>query len=237
MHLGTRVAMTLILFCGATMARGQTPTRGARMRVAPDSSKQRFRWPHFGVALGPGISWQHPTNESSENEISLGFVGGLFRGSQPAPAKAGLIPAFKVFLLPRKTAVVDTLTPATTILGSLKIRPVLVGLGWAQPIAPKLSAALTGTAGYSFNSLGASNHAKHSPRLVVPASPSAIGNSVSWETGLRFWYNVRPTVTVITGVSFLHTRPHVTFADGSGREWNADQLGAVSGVAFTIFRW
>jgi hypothetical protein len=49
------------------------------------------------------------------------------------------------------------------------------------------------------------------------------------------WENARPGVD-ITGISYLHIRPRLTFADGSSRVWNADRLRAELGIAFTVFQ-
>jgi hypothetical protein len=228
------LAVALAALAGVTMT---AAALRAQTTSTQDTSSTRFPWLRFGLALGPGVDWQHAIDGSSAHETTFALVGGLFRGSQFGPgAKAGLIPAFKFYLRPRKTAAVDMLGPTPTILETLKLRPVMLGLGWSQPLTTTLSARISGLAGRSFNSLGAADQAGRSPHFAVPASPSAISDSFAWEMSGRLWYTMHPKVAFITGIALLHTRPNLTFADGSIRTWNADQIKADAGIAFTIFR-
>lgn len=233
------VALTGALTFAAPSARAQAPTSSDTVVAAPADTTHHHRWwpTDFGFAIGPGIGWQRYADQVSGRETALTAVGGFFRGSKLGPeSKAGFVPTFKVTLFPTKVAAISA-DPSATVLGTIRLRPMMVGLGWFHPIGRAFSLRLTGLGGWSFNGLGAAEDANHQPELQVSSAPTAVGSDVTWETSGKIWYNSSPSVAFITGVSFVHARPELTLADGSLREWNADHVRVDAGVAFTVFRW
>ena len=239
-HMLVRIVLASVisLSCVASTVRAQTPARADTIGGSADSTHHRRWFPgDYGLAIGPGIGWQRYADQVSGGETALTAVGGLFRGSKLGPeSKGGFVPAFKVTLFPTKVAVVAT-DPAATGLGTIRLRPMMVGLGWFHPIGRTVSVRLTGLGGWSFNGLGAAEDSKRRPELRVSAAPTAVGSNVTWETSGKLWFNTSPGVSFITGVSFIHARPELTLADGSVRDWNADHARLDAGVAFTVFRW
>ena len=205
--------------------------------VADTTHHHRWLTGDFGLAIGPGIGWQRYADQVSGRETAFTVVGGFFRGSKLGPeSKAGFVPTFKVTLFPTKVAAVGA-DPAATVLGTIRLRPMMVGLGWFHPIGRAVSVRLNGLGGWSFNGLGAAEEAGHRPELQVSSAPTAVGSNITWETSGKVWFNTSPNVAFITGLSFIHARPELTFANGSARHWNADHFRVDAGVAYTVFRW
>jgi hypothetical protein len=235
----TCIALASAITLASAAAYAQTPTApDTAVAPAADTTHHRHWWPSdFGLAVGPGIGWQRYADQVSGRETALTAVGGFYRGSKLGPeSKAGFVPTFKVTLYPTKVAAVAA-DPSATVLGTIRLRPMMVGLGWFHPIGRAVSLRLTGLGGWSFNGLGAPEDPKRRPELQVSSAPTAVGSNVAWETSGKLWFNTSPNVAFITGVSFIHARPELTLADGSTRGWNADHVRVDAGVAFTVYRW
>ncbi len=70
----------------------------------------------------------------------------------------------------------------------------------------------------------------------MPGSVVSVGNSFATELSSRVWFDVTDRVSLMAGLSFLHTRPELTLSDGTRRPWSADQLRLQTGIAFTILK-
>jgi hypothetical protein len=112
----------------------------------------------------------------------------------------------------------------------------MVGVGWVQPIAPRLSAVLSGLAGYSFNRYDKADTSTNTLHLVVPAAVDRISDSSALEVSGRLWFDVHPRLYLMGGASLLRTRPTLTLVNGSQEVWKADQIRLETGVAILIFR-
>lgn len=243
MHVSTviaRVSLAGVIALGSVNAHAQALTAPTESSTPVADTARHHSWlpTDFGFALGPGIGWQRYADEVSGRNTFLTAVGGFFRGAKVGPESAGgFVPAFKVTLFPNKVAAVAAADPSATVLGTIKRRPVMVGLGWFHPIGKTVAVRLTGLGGWSFNGLGSAEDGKDKPQLKVASSPTAVGSNATGEVSGTLWFNSSPDVSFITGVSFVHARPRLTFANGSTRDWNADHIRLDAGVAFTLFRW
>ena len=231
--LRLRISLACVFALAPSLACAQAP-------ASPDTAHHRHsRWlpADIGFAIGPGIGWQKYADQVSGQETAFTPVGGLFRGSKLGPeSKSGFVPTFKVTLFPTKVAAVSTDANAT-VLGTIRLRPMMVGLGWFHPIGRSVSARLTALGGWSFNGLSGPEDPKRRPELQVSSAPTAVGSNLTWETSGKLWFNTSPSVAFITGVSLVHARPELTLTDGTRRDWNADHIRLDAGVAFTVFHW
>jgi hypothetical protein len=112
----------------------------------------------------------------------------------------------------------------------------MAGLGWVQPIAPRLSLVASGVAGYSFNRVDQAKTPARASRLVLSEPVDRIDNSFAWELAGRLWYDVHPRIYLMAGASFLRTRPTLTLASGSERSWKADHFRIEMGVAVLVLK-
>jgi hypothetical protein len=146
--------------------------------------------------------------------------------------RGGFIPAFSFGS--RSSVTVDAQGADGVAIGTARVRPVMGGVGWTRPLAPRLSLQVIGLAGYSFNGLG--DRDADAPRLGLPGAVSIVEDSFAWEASSRLWYDLHPKVGVMAGIAFFHTRPDLVFADGSRQSWNADRVTLEVGVAYTVFQ-
>src|SRR5438876_1777143 len=104
-----RTVLLVALLANVSSATIAARCAGSQTATTQDTSTtKRLAWLRFGVALGPGVTWRHLADGSAASPTSLGLVGGVFRGATYGPGqRAGLIPAFKLYLSPMKTAAVD----------------------------------------------------------------------------------------------------------------------------------
>jgi hypothetical protein len=231
----SRVALCCAVGLASATVHAQAPSATDTTTAADTGHHHHWLPNDFGFAIGPGIGWQRYADQVSGQETSFSPVGGFFRGSKVGPeSKSGFVPTFKVTIFPTRIAAVGTDANAT-VLGTIKLRPMMVGIGWFHPIGRAVSARLTALGGWSFNGLGDVEDPKRGPRLQVSSAPTAVGSNTTWETSGKLWFNTSPGVAFITGVSFIHARPELTLVDGSRRDWNADHVRLDAGVAFTVF--
>lgn len=214
--------------------RDSTPRDSTRR----DSSSFIRRWlnfDHIGVALGPSLAVDR-TGWTSRDELRPGIAGGFFRGAGfGGRGRTGLLPAFKFDIFPRRVSVVDTDSGSGTAIGTIRMRSLMAGLGWSQPIGQTISAVVTATVGETFNSLSSGTTNTHAAPLDVTTAPASIGDAMAWEVSGRVWHRLRPGTVILMGISYYRTRPELTFADGTQRASNFDTMRADVGVAFTIW--
>lgn len=229
----------MIVFASALAAQ-QPPQRDSTPNDSThrDSLSRLRRWlnfDHVGVALGPSVSVSR-LGWASHDEVNPGIAGGFFRGAGfGGHGRAGLVPAFKLDIFPRRVSIVDTTTGSGNALGTFRMRSLMAGLGWSQPVGQTLSAVITGVVGETFNSFASSTSSAHGTPFDVVTSPSAIANSMAWEVSGHVWHRLRPSTVLLMGVSYYRTRPQLTFADGTQRTSNFDAVHADVGVAFTVY--
>jgi hypothetical protein len=222
------LALVLAIVVPARSVRAQEPENPNASGAA--STRHRW-WPPFDLAIGPGIKWQMPLDEAASNDTIIDLI------MRPSPrTRAGIIPQGRMNVRPWTTAAVSGDEAGAQEFGRLRLRPFMAGLGWVQPIAPRLSAVAAGVAGYSFNSVDKGETPSGGPRLVLPDAIDRIDNSFVWEVSGRLWYDVHPRIYLMGGVSFLRTRPTLTFVSGSQASWKADYLRMETGVAFLVLR-
>lgn len=198
--------------------------------------KRWLNFDHFGVALGPSLTIRR-LGWASRDELAPGIAGGFFRGAGLASrGRAGLVPAFKFDIFPKRVSIVDTAGGSANALGTIRTRSAMVGLGWSQPLGQTLSAVITGVAGEAFNSFGPGTTKTRDAPLDVATSPASAGDGMAWEVSGRVWHRLRTNTVILTGISYYRARPQLTFADGTRRRSNFDAVRADVGVAFTIYR-
>jgi Carboxypeptidase regulatory-like domain len=134
-----------------------------------------------------------------------------------------------------ETGAVKTLGAAIE-LGVVRMKPSMVGLMWQQPLAPGLSADIQFVAGYSFNSVAKPERSAAHAQVTVSQAVTDIGNSLTWETRLAVWREAGPRLGLMVAARYLHTRPQLTFADGTQRVWLADRVTLEAGLAVTIIK-
>lgn len=233
-----------MLVLGRAVPAQQSPQSPQRDSTASDSTARASssvvsRWlhlDHFGVALGPSVNVRRP-GWTGRDEVSPGIAGGFFRGAGIGRrGRPGLIPALKFDIFPKRVSVVDTANGSANALSTIKMRSLMGGLGWSQPVGQSASVVITGVAGRAFNGVAAATGKPRGTPFDVASSPAAIQNSLGWEVSGRLWHRLRPATVILAGVSYYRTRPRLTFADGTQRESNFDNVRADVGIAFTLYR-
>ena len=188
-------------------------------------------WPPMDLAVGVGFKSQFPLEQTASNSTIVEVIG------RPSPrAKVGIIPQGRMGMPARTTAVVSGNGAGAQGFGELRLRPVMAGLGWVQPIGPRLSLVTSGVAGYSFNSVDQAKTPARASRLVLSEPVDRIDNSFAWELAGRLWYDVHPRIYLMAGASFLRTRPTLTLASGSQQSWKADHFRIEMGVAILVLK-
>jgi hypothetical protein len=208
----------------------QEPETADTARTTADDTGHRW-WPPFDLAVGAGFKWQFPLEQAASNSTIVEVIG------RPSPrAKAGIIPQGRMGMPARATAAVSGNEAGAEDFGTLRLRPLMAGLGWVQPLAPRVSLVASGVAGYSFNSVDKAGTTTRGSRLVLSEAVDRIDNSFAWELAGRLWYDVRPRIYLMGGASFLRTRPTLTFVSGAQQAWKADHIRIETGVAFLVLR-
>jgi hypothetical protein len=230
----TALRATLVLLLLAIALVGRAGAQDADADSDKKDSSAPRKWPPFGIALGAGVREIVPTGDSTTGYATLTPIVRFI----PRNYRQGLVPAFRVGLGKQRTTLVESIGggQTQTQVGSLYVRPLTAGLGWAQPVANRLSMVFSGSAGYSWNGFDSTDNGRGHPQLLIPASVVAIDNSFAWELSGRAWFDLNRRVSLVGGVSFLSTHPELTMADGSRRQWNANQIRIEGGIAFTVLQ-
>lgn len=172
------LALVLAIVVPARHIRAQEPENSEASGVG--STRHRW-WPPFDLAVGPGIKWQMPLDEAASNDTIVDLI------MRPSPRiRAGIIPQGRMSVRPWTTAAVSGDETGAQGLGGLRMRPLMAGLGWVQPIAPGLSVVASGVAGYSFNSVDKAEKSAGAARLVLPDAIDRIDNSFAWRCPAGF---------------------------------------------------
>jgi hypothetical protein len=172
-----------------------------------------------------------PVEDTEWTDTTLDIV------MRPRPrVKSGFVPQGRMGVRPQTTAAVSSKEAGAEGFGSLRLRPFMAGLGYVQPISPRLSVVASGMAGYSFNKVDTAETPADVPRLVLARPVYRIDNSLALEFGGRLWFDLLPRTYLMGGISFLRTRPALTLADGSREVWKADRFRLEMGVAFLVLR-
>lgn len=226
-----RAAATLLLasVVAASPARAQDPAPDPAAQEQPKiTSVQRQRF-WTGLSVGAGFEKVITTSGRASNPFPYRF---LFR----TPARSGwaFSPMFGWF---GSDIDADSLGSAGTPLGTLKVRPVLVGVRrtWVdEPMSYDVAVA----AGPSFNGFSVSDRAV--PLLASPGGEvNADANvSVAWRVQASAWHDFTERVALRGSVAFAWNRPEITFTSGTaGRRVtesaNSIQLGI--GLSYRIF--
>jgi hypothetical protein len=83
------------------------------------------------------------------------------------------------------------------------------------------------------------DHAGSKPlkvQLAVPQAVTRVDDSFAWEPRLALWYDVGSRVGLMVAARYMHTRPALTFADGSQHAWKADRFTIEAGLTFTLIQ-
>lgn len=236
--VGALGAFGRALFAQQPAPRDSTPTDSSHR----DSTSRLRRWlnfDHIGIAVGPSVTVRR-SGWMSSDEVTPGIAGGFFRGAGFGDREhAGLVPAFRFDIFPRRLSVVDTTSAAAGTAnapGTIRMRSLMAGLGWSQPLGQSTSAVISGVLGRAFNSISSATTSTRGAPFDVATSPASIGDAAEWEVSGRVWHRLRPRIVILTGISYDRMRPTLAFADGAQRTSNFDTVRADLGVAFTIYK-
>jgi hypothetical protein len=176
----------------------------------------------IGVALERRITSDAKTSDTTGIAVLPRFIG------------RGLGPAFD--FTPFDVGVVTSLHEISRELGVIRVKPVMLGIMWQQPVATKLLAEIQFLAGYSFDAVSEPESKPLKMHVALPQSVTSVADSFAWQPRLALWYDIGSRVGLMVAGRYLHTRPRLTFADASQREWKADRFTIEAGVAFTVVK-
>jgi hypothetical protein len=102
-------------------------------------------------------------------------------------------------------------------LGRLRIRPVMVGVGynWNRGrvwLVPSI------VGGYSFNRLYPNSRARLPFRESLGSTDVSFdaGNALAWRSQVAFWYDVAPRVGLLASIAYIRARPTLTVSGDHG---------------------
>jgi hypothetical protein len=205
-------------------------------------------WQRFNVAVGPGVRIERLTTDLAASELTFTPVlinrrvaggGRSWFGWLGGGSRDGLAPTFTLNLRARRTEIVNTLESDGISFGDLNLRPIMAGVRWRRTVRPKWTAEIFGMTGYSFNDFNPADGDEEpgrGPRAVLPRAVATIDNSWAWQVGGKVWFDVLPRLSLMTGASFLGTRPRYTLTDGSAYVWDGDRLSVDIGIAVVLFK-
>jgi len=128
---------------------------------------------------------------------------------------------------------------ATTDLGELHVRPIMVGYGytWLRD-RHAISANLLG--GYAFGSMKLSSSAAdaYQARMGVQATDASASNTFVLRPEVDYWYDINKLLGLNVNVGYMVARPDVTITTSAGvdkRTARADQFQLRVGLVYSIF--
>ena len=128
---------------------------------------------------------------------------------------------------------------ATTELGELHVRPIMVGYGytWLRD-RHAISANLLG--GYAFGSMKLSSSAAdaYQARMGVQATDASASNTFVLRPEVDYWYDINKLLGLNVNVGYMVARPDVTITTSAGvdkRTARADQFQLRVGLVYSIF--
>ncbi len=190
------------------------------------SAEPRRKGLPFGLGIGLSVERRMASDPSSSDVWGVAPL--------PRFIARGLGPAFSFSRI--DAGAVNARAEGSTELGVVRIKPVMAGLVWQQPLGKRTSAEMHVVAGYAFNSAGKPGRKPLAAQVAVPQAVVDVDDSFAWETRLALWRDLGPRLGVMVGARYLHTRPRFTFADGSARAWRADRVTLEAGLAFTLIK-
>lgn len=208
-----------------TATAGSTGTQGAGAGAGESEGTRRSFWP-AGIGVGVTVGSQLAVDRDLPDDLGVGVLLRIVR------RRRGFIPALSFGS--RGSVTVDAQGADGVTVRTARVRPLMGGVGWIRPLAPRLSLQTEGLLGYSFNGLGDSN--ADAPRLGMPGAVSRVEDSFAWEVSSRVWYDLHPKVGLMAGIGYFHTRPELVLANGSRQSWNADRVTLEVGIAYTVFQ-
>ena len=159
---------------------------GGSSALAQDGPR-RWRPPRFTVLIGPVVRSQRLTGDGSVPRMTRDWGVSASVGRSGRVGRRGLGPKLSVSILPRRTGIMESLSPGARALGTARFRLIMAGLKWTQPLAPRWALQAYGVAGYSFNRFVTSDNGqapRGAPQSVLPSPIATIRNSAAAETGL-----------------------------------------------------
>jgi hypothetical protein len=170
------------------------------------------------VGVGAALDVHGPRDESLGRTVAVRPVF-LWRRS------AGLGPAFGLGWFPTEITPIENVgEPA----GTLRVRPVMGGVGYTIVRGPTWMKTSI-LAGVSFNSLSTSEAA------LAPTRAIGISRSFAWRSGVQVGYFVSRRVSVDGSLSYVVTRPDVTFLGPDGIETRAIRADALQLRASLVY--
>jgi hypothetical protein len=172
-------------------------------------------------AVGGSFGWNSPRAGSLDNDASLGPLMRLGSGRG-----LGLSIGFGWY----GTDLRATGVPDTDVVGRIRIKPVMAGVGYTVGNA-RVSMALSTVAGIAFNRV--------SPLEELTSQvPLQVRDSLAWRPGVSFWFDTSSRVAVNVSAGYVMTRPEITLLDDGEivrRRLTADAFLLRVGMAYKVF--
>jgi len=137
------------------------------------------------------------------------------------------------------TDVMQPITGAPTEFGTLRVRPILAGYGYARRIGPAL---VTGRVmgGYAFNSftLLPTFDDAYRRQLGATTVTADASNGLVVKPELSAWIDLGRKIGLHASAGYIVSRPGVTVSSSLGRDHrhiNADMLMLKVGVVYSVF--
>jgi hypothetical protein len=117
-------------------------------------------------------------------------------------------------------------------LASMRVRPVMAGIGYTRTLATRYQLSGSLVAGYAFTHLGIDRQA------VGPWRAIDVENAFAWRPSATLWINTPGRLSYQLSAGYLVARPRVTYASDAGvtaARVRADALMVTVGAAWWVF--
>jgi hypothetical protein len=184
------------------------------------------------LAVGVDVSSRIASSDGADGRSGAGFLWRFGQGREGWGWRCGL-----------SWYSVDVMQPvgerAPSEFGSLRIRPILVGYGYARRFGPVL---VTGKlmAGYAFNTfrLNPTFDDAYRERLGATTVTADASNGVVVKPDVSAWIDLGRKIGLNVSAGYMVARPGVTVTSSLGRDRrhiNADMLMLKIGAVYSVF--
>lgn len=183
------------------------------------------------LALGLDVAREIATNDGTAGHSSVGLLWRLGHGREGWGWRYGLSWY--------STDLVQPIADAPTKFGTLRVRPILAGYGYARQIGPALvTGRLMG--GYAFNTfeLLPTFDDAYRQQLGATTVTTDASNGFVVKPELSAWIDLGRKIGLHASAGYMVSRPGVTVSSSLGRDQrhiNADMLMLKVGVVYSVF--
>jgi hypothetical protein len=170
------------------------------------------------IAVGVALTLYDPANPRADHPTGVGLVGRLRRGSG-----LGATVGLDWFKSNVQTEIGGQAAP----LGTINIRPVMVGVSYIQQYHRyAISGGLV--AGWAFNSLRQTEaeRAVYRNRAALPDARLAVSNCFALRPDVTIWYELGNHFAASASVGYMVSRPTVTTSSALGQRAETVNLSA-----------